>query len=84
MAADNQYAHRLIDQLRASQFAAVIHLLEVMIDQEDDDLTEEDVKAIEASREYFREGHQGVSFEELASECGLDVEKIEGTTGTRA
>jgi hypothetical protein len=45
--------------------AAVVRLLEVMIDDQDDELTDEDRGAIAGSREYFRQNPEsGLSFEE--------------------
>lgn len=69
-------AHELIDQLGPGQLAAVVHLLEVMID-EDDELTKEDRRAIADSREYFRQNPQGgVSFEEMVADCGFTMDQI--------
>src|SRR5450432_2318621 len=52
---DRQQAHQLLDELGPAQFDAVAKLLEVMIHAEDgDELTEEDRRAVDASREYFR------------------------------
>jgi len=42
MATDRQQAHQLLDQLGPGQIAAVVQLLKVMVDGEDDELTEED------------------------------------------
>jgi hypothetical protein len=65
-------AHELIGHLGPSQLAAVIRLLEVMIDDQDDELTEEDRRAIADSREYFRRNPEsGLSFEEMAASLGF-------------
>ena len=41
-----QHAHELLEQLGPGQLAAVVNLLEVMIHAEDEELTEEDRRAI--------------------------------------
>jgi len=65
-------AHELIGHLGAGQLAAVVHLLEVMIDDQDDELTEEDRRAIAGSREYFRQNPEsGLSFEEMVAGLGF-------------
>jgi hypothetical protein len=69
-----QQAHELIDQLGPSQIAAVVKLLEVML--HDDELTEEDCRSIAASREYFREGGEGVSFEQVVADSGFTMDQI--------
>jgi hypothetical protein len=57
-----EQAHRLLDELDPAQFDAVAKLLEVMIrDGDDEELTEEDCRAIAASREYFRQNPEGGS-----------------------
>ncbi len=78
MAADTkQHAHELVNQLGPGQLAAVVHLLEVMIDDEEDELTEEDRQAIRSSREYFRENPDGgLSFEDMVAGCGFTMEQV--------
>jgi hypothetical protein len=79
MAADTlrAKAHELLGQLGPGQLAAVVHLLEVMLDDEDDQLTDEDRQAIADSREYFRRNPDGgVSFEQVAAECGFTMDQI--------
>jgi hypothetical protein len=79
MAADTLQAkaHELLGQFGPGQLAAVVHLLEVMLDDEDDQLTDEDRQAIADSREYFRRNPDGgVSFEQVAAECGFTMDQI--------
>ena len=79
MAADTLQAkaHELLGQLGPGQLAAVVHLLEVMLDDEDDQVTDEDRQAIADSREYFRRNPEGgVSFEQVAVECGFTMDQI--------
>jgi hypothetical protein len=71
-------AHELLGHLGPGQLAAVVHLLEVMIDDEDEELTEEDRRALRASDEYFRNGGQGVPFEQVAADLGFTMEQIRG------
>ena len=74
-------AHDLIGQLNPSKLAAVVQLLEVMVHDEgdeDEELTEEDRRALRASDEYFRNGGQGVPFEQVLAECGFTMDQIRG------
>ena len=73
-------AHELLGQLNPGKLAAVVHLLEVMVHDEDneEELSEEDRRAIAASREYFRQGGQGISFEQVVADCGFTMEQIRG------
>jgi hypothetical protein len=70
-------AHELLSYLGPGKLAAVVNLLEVMIRDEDDELTEEDRRAISASREYFRQNPEGgLSLEQVAAECGFTMDQI--------
>ncbi len=61
------------------QIAAVLQLLEVMVEPADDSLSEEDRLAVTASRDYFqRNPEAGVPFEKFAAECGFTMEQILG------
>lgn len=74
---DRQQAHQLLDQLGPAQFDAVVKLLEVMIGDEDEELTEEDRRAVAASRDYFRQNPEGgISFEQVVAECGLTMDQV--------
>ena len=73
-------AHQLLGQLGPSQLAVVVQLLEVMV-HEDEELTEEDSRAVAASREYFRQGGEGLSFEQVVAECGFRMDQILGSKG---
>jgi hypothetical protein len=81
MAADTletkQHAHQLLDQLGPDQIAVVLRLLEVMLEPEEEPLTDEDRRAVAASREYFsRNPEGGVSLDQVAAECGLTMDQI--------
>jgi hypothetical protein len=80
MSDPRQHAHELIDDLDPGQLAAVGHLLEVMVG-DDEELTEEDRRAIAASREYFRNGGEGIPFEQVVAECGFTMEQIRSHKG---
>jgi hypothetical protein len=74
---DRQHAHQLLDQLGPGQFDAVAKLLEVMTGEEDEELTEEDRRAVAASRDYFRQNPEGgIPFEQMVAECGFTMDQI--------
>ena len=68
-------AHALLGQLGPSQLAVVVQLLEVMLHDEDE-LTGEDRRAVSASRDYFQQGGEGLSFEQVVAECGFSMDQI--------
>ena len=74
-------AHELLGQLGPSQLAAVVQLLQVMIHEDEEELTEEDSRTIAASREYFRNGGEGLTFEQVVAECGFTMDEIRGSQG---
>ena len=80
---DRQQAHQLLDELGPLQFDAVAKLLEVMVrDDEDEELTEEDRRAVAASREYFRQNPEGgLSLEQMAADCGFSMDQVRGHKG---
>lgn len=43
---------------------------------DEDELTEEDRRAITASRDYFRHGGERLSFEQVAAECGFTMDQV--------
>ena len=74
-----QQAHALLDLLPPAKLGAVRTLLAVMIDdEEDEELTEEDRRALRASDEYFRNGGQGLPFEQVVADLGFTMEQIRG------
>jgi hypothetical protein len=74
-----QQAYALIDQLGPGQLAAIVQLLETMVYDEDEALTDEDRQAVAASREYFRQNPQGgVPFEQVVSDLGFTMDQIRG------
>ena len=73
---DKQHVVELLDRLEPSQVAAVVQLLEVMIREDDDELTEQDRQAVAASLEYFRKGGAGVPFEQVVADLGFTMDQI--------
>jgi len=72
-------ALELIGQLDPNKLAAVVNSLEVIVhdeDGDDEELTGEDRLALRASDEYFRNGGQGVPFEQVVAECGFTMDQI--------
>jgi hypothetical protein len=83
MPVDIQHAHQLLDQLGPDQLAAVLQLLEVMVEPDDDEpLTEEDRQAVSASRDYFRQNPGGgIPFEQMAAELGFTMDQVRDYKG---
>ena len=73
-----QLAHHLLDQLGPGQIDAVVKLLEIMIHPDDDEiLSEEDRRAVAASREYFRHNPGGgIAFEQVVADCGFTMDDV--------
>jgi hypothetical protein len=70
---DTQHAHDLLDRLEPSQLAAVVHLLETIVEPElDDTLSETDRKAIEEADEWFKH-NQPIPHEKVLAEFGLTM-----------
>jgi hypothetical protein len=83
---DKQHAHQLLDQLDPSQLDAVVRLLEVLTDPatplseapiDDEPESEEEARAVAASKEWFR-NHKGIPLEEVAADLGFTMEQIRG------
>lgn len=70
----------LLDRLAPSQVAAVVKLLEVMIHDDDDELTEEERQAIAASLEYFDKGGEGIPFEQVVADLGFTMDQVRNRT----
>ena len=74
---ERQQAHALLDQLPPAKLGAVRSLLEVMVDDaSEEELTDEDRRALRASEEYFRNGGQGIPFEQVVASLGFTMEQI--------
>ena len=77
---DRQQAHQLLDRLGTPQFDAVVRLIEVMVHEDDEELTAEDRRALRASDEYFRDGGQGIPFEQVVADVGFTMDQIRGAS----
>lgn len=76
---ERQQAHALLDRLPPAKLGVVRSLLAVMVDDDDEEeLTEEDRRALRASEEYFRNGGQGVPFEQVVADLGFTMEQVRG------
>ena len=80
MSDTRQHVHELIDQLPPTQLTAVEGLLEAMI-HDDDELTEEDRRAVAASREFFQKGGTGIPFEQVVVDLGFTMDQVRGHKG---
>lgn len=73
------HVHEMIDHLPPGQLAALETLLESMIrDEEADEPTEEDRRALAASRDYFARGGEGIPFEDVVADLGFTMEQVTG------
>jgi hypothetical protein len=68
-----QHAHELVEQLGPSQLAAVVQLLEVMIDDEDSDTLSPAEAAAIAEAEEWSKRNRPIPHEEVLAEFGLTV-----------
>ena len=65
-------AHELIGQLNPGKLAAVVHLLEVMIDDDDEPVTDEDRRRFQEGQAWFAQrGEQGIPMEDVLADFGL-------------
>lgn len=80
-----QHAHGMIERLAPDKLSAVVGLLEVLLDPfdralataeiDDEPVTEEDLRDIEASREWFKH-NKGIPFEQVVAELGFTMEEV--------
>lgn len=70
-------AHELIGQLNPGKLAAVVHLLEVMVhdDEEDEEISPEEEAAVARSKEWFRH-NEGIPFEQVVADLGFTMDQI--------
>lgn len=68
-------AHELVGQLGPAQLAAVVQLLEVMIHEENEPVTEEDRRRFQDGQAWFasREG-KGIPMDEVLADFNLKIE----------
>ncbi len=81
---NKQHAHHMLDQLDASQLDAVSRLLEVLTDPvttigdapvDDEPASEEEERAIAASKEWFKH-NEGIPFEDVVASLGFTMDQI--------
>jgi hypothetical protein len=82
MSPDKQHAHHLLDHLAPAQVAAVVHLMEVMLDPlsrklanapiEDEEISEDEERAVAEAREWLKH-NQPIPHEEVLAELGLSA-----------
>ncbi len=80
-----EYAHCMIERLPPEKLSAVVSLLEVLLDPfelalataevDEEPLTEEERRDIEASREWFKH-NEGIPFEQVVAELGFTMEEV--------
>ncbi len=64
-------AHELIGQIGPSKLAAVVHLLEVMI-QDDEPVSEEERRRFHEGQAWFaKRGGKGIAMEDVLADFGL-------------
>ena len=83
---ERQQAHALLDQLPNEKLTAVVHLLQAISDPvarslanapiEDEPISDEEMRAVEASREWLKT-HAPIPHEEVFAEFGLTLEDFE-------
>jgi hypothetical protein len=81
MSDPRQHVHELIDQLPPAKLNAVAGLLEALIHNDAEELTDEDRRAIAASLDYFENGGEGISFEQVVADLGFTLDQVRGHKG---
>ncbi len=82
--AEKEHAHELIERLPVDQISTVVRFIEFMLldpvsrslaaaPMDDEPVTEEEVQAVDASKEWFRH-NRGIPHEEVLAEFGLKPE----------
>jgi hypothetical protein len=86
MAADKQHAHELIDRMAPGQVAAVVGLLEIILDPfaralasapyDDETVSEGEAREVDEAKASLARG-EGIPHEEVLAEFGLTPEDFE-------
>ena len=77
---ERQQTHALLERLSAEKLKLVRSLLEVIVDDEEE-LTEDDRRAVAASRDYFKQGGEGISFEQVVADLGFTMDQVRAGKG---
>lgn len=87
MSGSREHAHELIERLAASQVAAVVGLLEAMLDPvsraianapvDDEPETEEERQAVAEATEWLKH-NKPIPFEEVLADFGLTLADVKG------
>lgn len=74
-------AHELIGQLDLDKLAAVVHLLEVMVEgnEEDEVISAEEEAAVTRSQEWFQH-NEGIPFEQVVADLGFTMDQVRART----
>ncbi len=85
MSDTRQHAHELIDRMPEAQLGGACGLLETIVDPvasalrdaplDDEPVTEEETRAIAASREWLKH-NAGIPFEQVVAELGFTMEEV--------
>jgi hypothetical protein len=68
-------AHELLGQLKPGKLAAVVHLLEVMVHDDEEPVTEEDRRRFHQGQTWFADrGGKGIPMEDVLAEFGTKPE----------
>jgi hypothetical protein len=71
---DKQHAVELLDRLDAGQLAAVVHLLEAMVEREEDEqIGAEEESAVARSKQWFQH-NDGIPFEQVVADLGFTTD----------
>jgi hypothetical protein len=86
MAADKQHAHELIDRLAPGQVAAVVGLLEIILDPfarklanapyDDEPVSAEEARELDEARDSLARG-EGIPHEQVLAEFGLTTKDFD-------
>jgi hypothetical protein len=86
MNADREHAQHLLDQLAPDQVAAVVHVMEVMLDPlsrklanaapEDEEISEEEERTAAQAREWLKH-NQPIPHEDVLGDLGLTMADFE-------
>ena len=86
MNSDIEHAQQLLNHLAPEQVAAVVHLMEVMLDPvsralanappEDEEISAGEEQAVAEAREWLKQ-NPGIPFEQVVAEPGFTMEEVE-------